>query len=288
VYIKFEMLSQKFLQTSSESSKLRPFSKKCKLKERSVKTRRNVTMNPLDRMEELGTRRFGVICDFEAVVVPSPAHLEKGDWCCIATEESLATPTEYQLRVAFRKHSTHAISQIFHWSADPSRLVYLVQKKSDMFRQRVALVSRVSENLVRFLSLLRDFDVPCALYSSQLRTAQLVDVLRDLNLEEYFIKDVNAAGVIGYDYIRSGLPDTETFIVAGNLISRSPSKCIIISDNNLAIEAAAELGAKSIIVSEPGTRAAWDSCSASMVVPSLACVSFRNLQNIFSLETYES
>lgn len=66
------------------------------------------------------------------------------------------------------------------------------------------------------------------------------------------------------------------------------SKCIIISDNNLAIEAAAELGAKSIIVSEPGTRAAWDSCSASMVVPSLACVSFRNLQNIFSLETYES
>lgn len=248
-------------------------------------------LNPLERLEDLGTRRFGVIFEFEGVVVPYRQSSEREDWQQLASEESLSAPVKYQLKSAFRRKNEHVISQIFNWESEPQRVTYLAERKSALFSDRVRRTGELRHEVLEFFKLLASFNVPCAIYSSQLTTEELQRMLSFLQRREYFKSEtgsfeVNFAVVVGRDDVQSGLPDTEFYLIAASALSRATSKCVVVSDHHLAIEATLELGMKCIVVS--GEESIWELRNASMVVSSLAAISFRNLQNIFSLDVYDS
>ena len=240
-------------------------------------------LSPLERLEELGTRRFGVIFELEGIIVPSCAKADREEWQQIAREEGLEQPAEYQLRAALRKKTDHAVSRVFNWASEPQQVRFLTQRKSALFCKRTETTDhRAHEHVLAFLRLLDGFDVPCAIYSSQLSSEELTVLLRRLQLTGYF----KTESVIGRDDVQSGLPDTEYYLVAARALFRPISKCIVISDHHLAIEATTEIGMKCVIVNS--TDSTWELSGANMVVPSLEWISFRNLQNIFSLDVYES
>ena len=249
----------------------------------------HASSNPLERLEELGTRRFGALFEFEGVLVSCSRKSEQEDWVKLASEHHLKTPSDYELRVAYRRKSDFAISQIFHWELDSQRVKYLSEQKSLLLYEKVLKTTSLRETVRSFLQLLHKFGIPCAVYSSQFTTSQLSDLLHLLQVAEYFLPRPNTAHseslIIGCDYLQNGLPDTEIFTTLANKLSRSISKCVVLSDNHLAIEATSELGMKCVIVAT--TESVWELQHADMVVTSLSCISFRNLQNLFRLEVNE-
>lgn len=247
--------------------------------------------NPLQRLEDLGTRRFGVIFEFEGIIVPYRPQAEIEDWCRLADEENLSVPGEYQLRNAFRRKTAHVVSRVFYWTTEQQRVKYLTQRKSELFCNRVRRTGKVSQSVLAFFQLLNSFHIPCAIYSSQLTTEELDELLILLKLKDYFKAEsgstrFNSSVVLGSDFVQSGLPDTEYYLLAADALSRSTRKCVVISDHHLAIEATLELGMKCVIVN--GDDLNWELRSANMVIPSLESISFRNLQNVFSLDVYDN
>lgn len=247
-------------------------------------------LNPLQRLEDLGTRRFGVIFEFEGVVVPCRPQSELEDWHQLAHEEKLIVPAQYQLRSAFRRKTSHVVSRVFNWGTEPQRVKYLTRRKSELFCNRVRRSGKVSHSVRSFFQLLNSFHIPCAIYSSQLTTEELDDLLILLELKDYFKGESGSNSVksvvLGSDFVQSGLPDTEYYLLAADALSRSTQKCVVISDHHLAIEATLELGMKCIIVN--GDELRWELRNADMVVPSLESISFRNLQNTFSSDVYDN
>jgi beta-phosphoglucomutase-like phosphatase (HAD superfamily) len=248
-------------------------------------------LSPLQRLEELGTRRFGVIFEFEGVLVADCCFLsECEDWRQLALEEGLEQPVQYQLQSAFRRKPEQVISQIFNWGTDPQRVKYLASRKSQLFYEKVEGTS-CNKAVVKFLQMLDGFKIPCAVYSSQLSGEELKKLLHVLSIYDFFDRDDNlpsylaASAVFGRDCATYGLPDTELFLQAAYVLARSPLKCIVISDNHLTIEATSDLNMKCVIVKD--SPRPWELCNANMVVSSLQQLSFRNLQNIFSLDVQE-
>ena len=246
--------------------------------------------NPLQRLEDLGTRSFGIILEFEAVILPTSLDVERDIWNQLALEESLEQPLDYQIRQAFRRKSEYVISQVFNWSNDPARVRFLSTRKYQIYSQKKFRSSSCAETTLSFLNQLTRSKIRCAVYSSQLSSEELARALTMLQICDLFKTGNFRAGrdssnIFGRDSFKYGLPDTELYLLMAQVLGQFPMKCIVLSDNHLAIEAARELGMKSIIVSDAARS--WELCNADIIVPSLRFVSFRNLQNLFTLDVYD-
>jgi len=243
---------------------------------------------PLQRFEELGTRSFGVILDFEALFVRNSVMTEREDWIQIAMEQHFQQPVEYQFQLSFRRKPEHVIAQIFNWSTDPACIKLLTKRKSEIYFEKTLRVCTCDEMTLSFLKLLQKYKIRCAVYSSQLSYQELAVVLNHIQIQEFFYDNLRQSKpelrIAGRDSVAFGLPDYELYWLAAELVRQRPMKCIVVSDNHLALEATADLGMKCIVVTTEAQF--WELRSADMVISSLHQLSFRNLQNLFSLDVY--
>ncbi len=245
--------------------------------------------NPLRRLEDLGTRSFGIILEFEAVILPTTLNIERDVWNQLACEENLKRPLDYQIQCAFRRKPEYVISQVFNWTNDATRIRLLTSRKCQIYLQKTFLSTSCIETNLFFLSQLKKSNIRYAIYSSQLSSEELARALKELNLcvllEGDFRDGQESSYIFGRDSFTYGLPDTELYLLMAQVLGQLPIKCIVFSDNHLAIEAACELGMKSVILTK--TARSWELSNADIVVPSLQGLSFRNLQNLFTLDVYD-
>lgn len=81
----------------------------------------------------------------------------------------------------------------------------------------------------------------------------------------------------------NGAAETEYYyMLASNQIQRPFVRCIVVGDSNRSVEAAHELGMKSVVVT--GGQPAWNFSSADLVVRSLNQLSFVNMKKLIGQE----
>ncbi len=81
----------------------------------------------------------------------------------------------------------------------------------------------------------------------------------------------------------TGAPELEwTLSHAAQRLGRPPLRCVVFCDSNVAVEAAHELGMKSVAVA--GDRPLWQFAGADLVVRSLAQVTLLSLKRLFGAE----
>jgi 5-amino-6-(5-phospho-D-ribitylamino)uracil phosphatase len=100
------------------------------------------------------------------------------------------------------------------------------------------------------------------------------------SLEELELRSLFTTVITAED---SSQPESEIYYMyASQDIGRPPARCAVVGATNRSIEAAHELGMKSVIVS--GSRPMYDFNGADLVVKRLDQLSFMNLKNLFSSE----
>jgi hypothetical protein len=78
-------------------------------------------------------------------------------------------------------------------------------------------------------------------------------------------------------------PELETsYLAASHQLGRPPLRCVVVGDSNRSVEAAHELGMKSVVIA--GSQPAWQFGSADLVVRGLGQLSFVNLKSLFAEE----
>eukprot|EP00879_Flechtneria_rotunda_P003101 GHRR01003322.1.p2 GENE.GHRR01003322.1~~GHRR01003322.1.p2 ORF type:complete len:135 (+),score=42.34 GHRR01003322.1:268-672(+) len=116
--------------------------------------------------------------------------------------------------------------------------------------------------------------IPVALATSQ-PERRVQPAMERLNLGNYFDAVVTAED--------NGAPEVEYYyITAANQIQRPFVRCIVVGDSNRSVEAAHELGMKSVIVT--GNQPAWNFSGADLVVRNLSYLSFVNMKKLFGNE----
>jgi len=78
-------------------------------------------------------------------------------------------------------------------------------------------------------------------------------------------------------------PELETtYLAAAHQLRRPPLRCVVLGDSNRSVEAAHELGMKSVVVT--GGQPAWNFGGADLVVRGLGQLTFVNLKKLFAQE----
>jgi beta-phosphoglucomutase-like phosphatase (HAD superfamily) len=125
-----------------------------------------------------------------------------------------------------------------------------------------------------FLDTLRNYNVPVALATSQ-PERRVKPAVERLNMTNYFDAVVTAED--------NGSPEVELYyLTAAHQLQRPFVRCIVVGDSNRSVEAAHELGMKSVIVT--GNQPAWNFSGADLVVRNLAQLSFVNMKKLFGNE----
>jgi 5-amino-6-(5-phospho-D-ribitylamino)uracil phosphatase len=242
--------------------------------------------NPLMNLEKLGTRWFGVIIDFEGVISCPDYKHEQEVWQILAVEEKQKEPSAYDFKKAEGMKQSEVLSQIFCWTRDPDRIKLILKRKQDLLeklhlerenRKEDGMTTKA--NLSSFFSLCETWRIPVAILSSRKNREELEEILRNITHDwtEEFTKYI-----VGCDEFSHGLPDTGSYILASQVISRPSSRCIVISNSILSIEAAKDLNMKSIIIS--GKYKPWELHEADLVVSNLEDLTFQGFQTLIAYE----
>eukprot|EP00878_Enallax_costatus_P001251 GHUV01001395.1.p1 GENE.GHUV01001395.1~~GHUV01001395.1.p1 ORF type:complete len:329 (+),score=51.58 GHUV01001395.1:231-1217(+) len=231
--------------------------------------------NPLERQNRLSTAWFGVITEFDGVLVDSTEAANIQAWLEVAEEMRLPRPLGQVLRRIQGARDEVVIMQLFHWTRNPSQAAKIAQRKEEIYDSIMNGVQPAEVPGSRsFLDTLRNYNIPVALATAQ-PERRVRPVLEKLNLSNYFDGIVTAED--------NGSPEVEFYYIsAANQLQRPFVRCIVVGDSNRSVEAAHELGMKSVIVT--GSQPAWNFSNADLVVRNLSALSFVNMKKLFGNE----
>ncbi|KAF5837530.1 HAD-like domain-containing protein [Dunaliella salina] len=231
--------------------------------------------NPLQRMERMGTGWFGVICEYEGVLVQDTHDKHVEAWKRVSQECDLPRPLGHTFRRIKGVRDDVVVKRIFNWTQNPAMAMQIAQRKAQVYDQ--LLEGRQPAEMLearQFLELLRKYSIPVAL-ACALPSERLESGLTRTNLAKHFNAVVTAedSGAQEVEYIYS---------FASQRIQRPPIRCVVVGESNTSVEAAHELGMKCIVVT--GNKPVYDYSSADLVVRDLSYINMFNLKRLFSEE----
>lgn len=231
--------------------------------------------NPLERQNRLSTAWFGVITEFDGVLVDSTEAANIQAWLQVAEEMKLPRPLGQVLRRIQGARDEVVIMQLFTWTRNPSQAARIAQRKEEIYDSIMNGVQPAEVPGARsFLDTLRNYNIPVALATAQ-PERRVKPALEQLNLSNYFDAIVTAED--------NGSSEVEFYYVtAAHQLQRPFVRCIVVGDSNRSMEAAHELGMKSVIVT--GSQPAWNFSNADLVVRNLSALSFVNMKKLFGNE----
>eukprot|EP00210_Caulerpa_lentillifera_P004540 g4332.t1 len=234
--------------------------------------------NPLARLERMGTGWFGVILDFEGVIIPDAVPTHKESWLQLAEEESKPRPLESSLIRAAPMKAEQAISEVLCWSRAPHYVQKLANRKEQIFHQLMKDVIPTARNgLYSFLETLKQHNIPIAVCSCERR--MVYEVMEKLELYDY-VKVVVSADDVG-----RCAPDPEAHAFAGQQIQRPASRCVVVGCSNQSCEAAHDCGMK-YIAAATGTQPIYELNAADLVIKHLDEITIANLKQLFRYEEF--
>lgn len=210
---------------------------------------------------------FGVIFDWDGVIIDSSRQHEKS-WQQLAGEEKHSLAKDFFLR-SFGMKNENIIPNLLGWTSDPAEVRRLSLRKEEIYRE--ILCRDAVKPLPGVLHLLESLSadaIPCAIASST-PLANIECVIDRLGIRRHF-----RAMVTGEDVTR-GKPDPEVFLLAAQKLELPPSKCVVIEDAHVGVEAARNAGMKVLAVAT--THPAATLADANMVVNWLSEVTAESL-----------
>lgn len=184
------------------------------------------------------SERIGVIFDMDGVLVDSAgAHLQS--WRVLA-EENGASVTSDQVAASFGQQNRDIVPILFG-SVAQSRLTALADRKEQIYRDLVREHPPIVEGAASLVRSLYEMEIGLAIGSSAPR-ANI-----DLMLSAMGISDCIEVIVSGDDVTR-GKPDPQVFSLAIEQLRISPSRCVVVEDAPVGIEAAKAAGARCVAV----------------------------------------
>ncbi|GLI69210.1 hypothetical protein VaNZ11_013783, partial [Volvox africanus] len=231
--------------------------------------------NPLQRMERLSTGWFGVIMEFEGVVVEASDDTHRQAWLQVADEFNYKRPLGQLLRRIKGVRDEVVVSRVFGWTHNPSVARQVAQRKGEVYEQLMGGRQPAAMLEARpFLETLKRYSVPVAL-ATPLHEAKVHEALQRHNLQGYFDATVTAED--------SGSAEVEYYYAyAASKIQRPPIRCVVVGESNTSVEAAHELGMKCVVVT--GNAPVYDFTGADLVVRNLSQLSFMNMKRLFADE----
>jgi|SaaInl4_135m_RNA_FD_contig_21_1881092_length_1176_multi_10_in_0_out_0_2 HAD superfamily hydrolase (TIGR01509 family) len=205
------------------------------------------------------SKHLGVIFDWDGVVLDSSRFHEES-WSLLASDRSLPLPDGHFHR-GFGMRNESIIPEILGWSHNPEEIQELAFAKETLYRK---LLSHTGidplPGVLKLLIELKSREIPTAVGSSTPRE-NLELAIQLLGLEEYF-----QATVCGDDVTR-GKPFPDVFELAAQKIGCDASRCLVIEDAPVGIEAARNAQMKCVAVTT--TNPAQTLAFADLVVNSL-------------------
>lgn len=231
--------------------------------------------NPLQRMERLSTGWFGVISEYEGVIVDDTLDMHMRAWLAVADEMKLPRPLGQVLRRIKGVRDEVIIMQLFIWTRNPSQAAKIAQRKDEIYDSMMNGAQPVEVPGCRsFLDTLRNHKVPVALATAA-PEQRVRPAIEKLDLANHFDTIVTAED--------NGTAEVEYYyMTAAQQLQRPFVRCVVVGDNNRSVEAAHELGMKSVIVT--GGQPAWNYSGADLVVRNLGQLSFVNMKKLFGAE----
>lgn len=232
--------------------------------------------NPLQRMERLSTGWFGIIMEYEGVIVEDTFDLHSRAWRQVAQEMGLPQPLGQMLTRTKGIRNEAVVSNVLHWTHNPTTAKHISRRKEEVYEGLLGDVRPTEvEGSRPFLEAVRRQNIPVAL-ACALPESKVTPGLAALNLSQHFDAIVTAED--------SGAPEIEySYMYAANQIQRPFPRCVVVGDSNRSVEAAHELGMKSVVVTG-SSKPAWTFTGADLVVRSLSQLSFVNMKKLFGNE----
>ncbi len=185
-------------------------------------------------------QRFGVIFDWDGVIIDSSRHHEQS-WERLAREVGKLLPDGH-FRRGFGKKNEWIIPNLLGWSSDPGDIRRLSLRKEALYREIVGEIGIEALPGVReFLRRLQEAGVRTCIGSSSHRL-NIVGVLATLGLETAF------GGIVSSEDVIEGKPHPEVFLKAARVIGLPAARCVVFEDAFAGLEAARAGGMKAVAV----------------------------------------
>ncbi|KAJ9527250.1 hypothetical protein QJQ45_025533 [Haematococcus lacustris] len=231
--------------------------------------------NPLKRAERLSTSWFGVIMEWEGVLVQDTFEVHSQAWLKVAAEFGFPRPLGHLFRRFKGCRDDLVVSRILKWTQNPTETKQIARRKQAVYEELMG--GRHPAEILearQFLETLQRYNIPIALACS-LPGARVREDLKRYNLAQFFDAVVTAED--------SGAPEVEYYYsYAAQLIGRPSMRCVVVGESNTSVEAAHELGMKSVIVT--GCKPVFDFVSADLVVRNMSQITLFNMKRLFSVE----
>lgn len=217
-------------------------------------------------MPELPPRSsIGVVFDLDGVLIDSHDQHERS-WFRLA-EEAGKPLTKAQFKESFGMRNVMCIPHVFRWTApgEEAAIHALGERKEEIYRELIAADGiEPLPGVVDLLDSLEDAGVPVSLGSSTSRK-NIELCLAATGLARHF-----GANYTGAEDVARGKPHPDVFLEAARKIGREPSRCLVVEDAHVGIEAALAGGMRALAVTTTHPRHSFDGCGAVRVVDSLA------------------
>ncbi|EAY95128.1 hypothetical protein OsI_16946 [Oryza sativa Indica Group] len=234
--------------------------------------RRPPSKKKLKKEEMVSSNQFGVILEWEGVVVEDDdPDLEPRVWYVLSLEEAKSFPPDAVLKEIEGMRTDQAILEVLHWSEDPQEVQRLAARKEVIYKTLRGRFYQLRPGVLDFLNTLVDFDIPIAITTPRPRLS-LEEGIKAVGLQGYF-----DAIVAAEDFCR-GKPEGEMFEVAAGQLGLEPDVCLVLGNSNSTIKSAHTAGMRCVAVAS--RYPAYELQAANHVVRWLDQLSVADLQRI--------
>lgn len=211
---------------------------------------------------------FAIIFDMDGVIIcNSEFHTEAWNKFCARYATNL-TPEEKKQYILGRINKS-ALEYIFKRELSKEEVDRYGNEKEEIYREIYKPHLVLTENLLQFLDLLKNNNIPIAIATSA-NKENVNFVMNNTGIKKYFRKIIDA------DQITKGKPDPEIYLKAAKSLGFIPSKCIVIEDTVSGIKSGKNAGMKVIAITN--THPKEDLRMADFVIDN-----FNELDNIKKL-----
>ncbi len=192
----------------------------------------SVTMKPNSN------HSIGILFDMDGVLVDSAKpHLES--WKQLAGEIG-GSVTDAQFAATFGRQNRDIIPMLFGPTTD-ERMRRLSDRKEELYRDLVRQRPPIVGGAIELIDALFDRGVKLAIGSSGPR-ANIELVLHGMRVADRF------HAVVSADDVTRGKPDPQVFAIACRRLNLHPSRCVVIEDAPVGIDAAKAAGTRAVAV----------------------------------------
>jgi len=210
---------------------------------------------------------YGVIFDLDGVLVDS-SRFHRESWRIVGEEKGFVMTDELFWRT-FGMPNRYIIPLLLGRVPDEAELTEISERKEEVFRQLAAGRMQALPGSVELVKATAEDGFRVALGSST-PWSNIRVVLETLGIRSYF------GHIVCVDDVTHGKPHPEVFLKAAQGIGLPPSRCVVIEDAVVGVEAAKAAGMRCLAVTT--THPAEKLALADQVVPDLTHVTPADLR----------